>query len=527
MEMLRALWTEFQRQTMEAGVMSLLQENIEGILKRLEEARKSGDFSNWAKQTANAFFAVGKALSYVVEGILNFINVINMMWKNAVSVGKRAAGEYMQLAAKLDKAWSKLPGFLGGGERRAAIAAANERLGLKWEQQGLNAGVEAVEAAERIRQTRESFVKIREELDRAIETPYKPTKPKMPPSLTQPLAPVDKSKIFIKGKGDAEAKAAQQQAKANLAEMQSIVNRSMDEKLRLEGEVTAKIKKLTLSELEYKKWALGEEVQAMRQKAVTDKKMQDQISEYHQLALKNLKDAHTESNRYIIQLSERTAFAMEQSFSDLFFDVMQNNFKTLEEYIMGVSNSIQRISADMAGQMVKDWAFGPTAGGGGKSGFGGFFGKVQGFLGGLFKSAGTGVAAAGGTGGITAISSRSMPYVAGLPLGSFSGGAMAKGGVFRNGQIIPFSNGGVVSFPSLFGLANNKIGLMGEKGDEAIMPLTRVRGKLGVKSAGAGTQIVNNITVHATDAASFSMPETQSQIMNQMNMALRRAQRNM
>ena len=70
----------------------------------------------------------------------------------------------------------------------------------------------------------------------------------------------------------------------------------------------------------------------------------------------------------------------------------------------------------------------------------------------------------------------------------------AKGGVFNNGQVTPFASGGVVNRPTLFPMANG-MGLMGEAGPEAIMPLKRGSdGKLGV-SAEAGATIVQNINV--------------------------------
>ena len=74
----------------------------------------------------------------------------------------------------------------------------------------------------------------------------------------------------------------------------------------------------------------------------------------------------------------------------------------------------------------------------------------------------------------------------------------ANGNVFGGGNVIPFARGGVVSRPTLFPMANGGTGLMGESGQEAVMPLTRdSSGKLGVKSLGGGSggnQI--NITVH-------------------------------
>ncbi len=75
----------------------------------------------------------------------------------------------------------------------------------------------------------------------------------------------------------------------------------------------------------------------------------------------------------------------------------------------------------------------------------------------------------------------------------------ANGGVFgRSGEITAFAQGGVVSKPTLFPFARG-IGLMGEAGDEAIMPLSKMSdGKLGVKAqtSGAGntTVIVENHT---------------------------------
>jgi lambda family phage tail tape measure protein len=79
----------------------------------------------------------------------------------------------------------------------------------------------------------------------------------------------------------------------------------------------------------------------------------------------------------------------------------------------------------------------------------------------------------------------------------------AKGGAWSGGVQL-FADGGaftnsIVSKPTAFGMANGKTGVMGEAGEEAIMPLTRTSsGKLGVMAMGAGgaggTQI--NVEVH-------------------------------
>ncbi len=85
--------------------------------------------------------------------------------------------------------------------------------------------------------------------------------------------------------------------------------------------------------------------------------------------------------------------------------------------------------------------------------------------------------------------------------------AFADGGV--PGRVTPFADGGVVSSPTFFPMGSD-MGLMGEAGAEAILPLKRgADGALGVASAGGGggTRIVFNVT--ATDAASFRRSEGQ------------------
>ena len=69
----------------------------------------------------------------------------------------------------------------------------------------------------------------------------------------------------------------------------------------------------------------------------------------------------------------------------------------------------------------------------------------------------------------------------------------AKGNVFAKNKIVPYAYGGVVNKPTLFPMANG-MGLMGEAGPEAIMPLKRgANGKLGVQSSGGVGNIVVNV----------------------------------
>ena len=76
----------------------------------------------------------------------------------------------------------------------------------------------------------------------------------------------------------------------------------------------------------------------------------------------------------------------------------------------------------------------------------------------------------------------------------------AKGGVFAQNNVVPFAYGGVVNKPTLFPMANG-MGLMGEAGAEAVMPLRRGRGgRLGVEAAGGGMTTVN-VSVDASGSS--------------------------
>ena len=68
------------------------------------------------------------------------------------------------------------------------------------------------------------------------------------------------------------------------------------------------------------------------------------------------------------------------------------------------------------------------------------------------------------------------------------GASQADGGAWQGGsQVQAYANGGVVNGPTTFGMSGGKIGLMGEAGPEAIMPLKRgSNGKLGVQMEGSG-----------------------------------------
>lgn len=100
-----------------------------------------------------------------------------------------------------------------------------------------------------------------------------------------------------------------------------------------------------------------------------------------------------------------------------------------------------------------------------------------------------------------------------------SGMRFADGGAFSNGRLLEFADGGIVNRPTLFPMANG-MGLMGEAGPEAVMPLKRGRdGKLGVAAQGGGgdTYVINqsfNFSANGDDSVKRILLESAPQISN-------------
>jgi phage-related minor tail protein len=101
------------------------------------------------------------------------------------------------------------------------------------------------------------------------------------------------------------------------------------------------------------------------------------------------------------------------------------------------------------------------------------------------------------------------------PLGTLVGGLVENLFSATNpalGGVTPFARGGVIASPSYFPLGNG-LGLAGEVGPEAIMPLARgPDGRLGVAGGGSGAvNVTFNVTTN--DARSFAASEAEVSAM--------------
>ncbi len=98
-----------------------------------------------------------------------------------------------------------------------------------------------------------------------------------------------------------------------------------------------------------------------------------------------------------------------------------------------------------------------------------------------------------------------------------------NGAPFSQGRVQPFASGGVVNGPTMFPMRRG-MGLMGEAGPEAIMPLSRgPDGRLGVRAQG-GRPVSVVMNVSTPDVESFR--RSRSQLAAQLGRAIGRGNRN-
>lgn len=202
----------------------------------------------------------------------------------------------------------------------------------------------------------------------------------------------------------------------------------------------------------------------------------------------------------LIGLSDRfgdsltNAFAKNISEGKKFDNVLKDVRRTLTEFAvrtalaplqMGLTRGLQTF---LGGLFDKSRPVGPDLSSAGQS----LGGGLMSFLGSLFGTGGT---------------------------------ALAQGGVVSRGMVMPFAQGGVVGAPTYFPLGRG-LGLMGERGAEAVMPLARgPDGRLGVRAGGGGRSASITVNIATPDAESFRRSE--AQVSAALARAVARGQRGM
>ena len=203
---------------------------------------------------------------------------------------------------------------------------------------------------------------------------------------------------------------------------------------------------------------------------------------------------------------KRITSETESLLSDHLFDTMQGEFENLWDWFDSLGNRfkqmIDRMIADALAAKLAEKLFGDlvTAGAGsGGPGGGGWFGAAINWVLGGFGGSGTGLAMSGG-----------------LPPRT------AKGAVFNGAR--RFQYGGIVNGKTYFPYVGG-MGIMGEAGPEAVLPLERgPSGKLGVRAENSGNVFNINISAPSGNISRQSMNQLQTALIQSMNKS---AQRNL
>jgi len=176
--------------------------------------------------------------------------------------------------------------------------------------------------------------------------------------------------------------------------------------------------------------------------------------------------------------------------------------KSAKEAFKDFVNSVVQQLSRLAAQDIARSLFGGGSSGGSTN----LFGKLLGLF-------GSGAAGAGGGADAGSVLAQ---------FGSGWAGPYAKGGVFDQDGVQKFAGGGVFAKPTNFRFAGG-VGLMGEAGPEAVMPLARDRsGRLGVRGSGS---VMNNVTFNISTPDANSFRQSESQIAARMYRALSRSNR--
>jgi uncharacterized coiled-coil protein SlyX len=462
-----------------------------GTIATPEMIAKAGEASDKMDALTSSFRAFANNLTVTVAPAI--VNIIDGL--NRLIFGMNIAEQRVRLESTIGAAETRIGQLQQGNTGTAPGRRGTIRSGSVAAAQGQTG--ETVESM--IAQERQAIEGARAELERLrlqeerlnqqarqILNPNEPFGPPLPPGYRFPGQG---------GGGGAPRGGAAPRAAApgrdpfaeTLREQQSLLraNETAFERYQRQREELAALQE-RLNEAE----ARGVEINGVRVRALST----EELTRATQRFANELERAEKQTER-----TDRMGVQMGMSFSSAFEDAILDGKKFGEV--------LQSLERDIARIILRTAVTGPA----GEAISGAVSGGMKSLMGNFSFSA------AGNAQGVPVYSSASSvgPF---LP--------SANGNAFWGGNVIPFANGGVVSSPTMFPMARG-MGLMGEAGPEAIMPLQRgADGKLGVRAGGGGqggVVINQTITIDARGAD----PAVDQKIRAAITIATKQAQAEM
>lgn len=382
-ESLKSYYTEFKRSVMDAGPMRFLEAGLGQIVKKLDELRASGRFDEFAKKVGGGVIDVianvVTAIGWLPTAFYTVKNSVHDVLTGIAALGSAAVDVIAVVAATANPVWALKVALKGYRETFPTLAKLKDSIDDYGTSQA-TASLQTDQAAKKFANYGAAIEGVAEKL-RAMKfekiTPPVPRKPEVP-EAARPI-PIDEK----------EAKKRED----------------------LQKQLSARIRQLTLSDYQYKKWLLDQEGKDLLEKYDQDERMMVLISQFIRASHKKLDDEYStslrekaekddeaqkalvareaEANRAIAaerkaayadwleeygstvdgikagldsleqkfgsvfqrirDLTINVAQSMEQTFSTYFFDVLRGEAGNFLDYM---TRMFQRLAADLAAQLV-------------------------------------------------------------------------------------------------------------------------------------------------------------------------------
>ena len=284
---MESIWTEFQRHVMASGPFEVMKDQLKDFLDYLATNEGQMDLATWADLTARSVVSAFEALSFGAELFVSALSIVEQVF-NSLSVGWNKLQE-MDLKSTMGMYGAKNPrqGWFGKDESRLQGKAIPPEL---------QAGLEKTKAdREKIIERgiawgdlRKSFAetqeKIREKLEEIRNAP-------------------PRSEMFgedFKALGGLptigwEGPRGSAGSKPSLSGTTGAAKNAAKDRGQIQADLTDRIKKLTLDRFEYERWALDQEIEAVKQAKGYHENLAGDLAQYKKLRIADITHAQTEA----------------------------------------------------------------------------------------------------------------------------------------------------------------------------------------------------------------------------------------
>ena len=329
---MESTWTEFQRHVMASGPFEVMKDQLKDFLDYLATNEGQMDLAKWADLTARSVVSAFEAMSYGAELFVTALSAVEQIF-NSLSLGWNKL-QSMDQKSTMGLYDSKNPrqGWFGKDESRlqGKIVPPELQAGLEKTKADREKIIERGIAWGDLRKNfAESQTKLREKLDELRNAP-------------------SRSKMFggaIEAVGSSLT-IGTSASKLSPSGLTSAAKKEAKDRERIQTDLTDRIKKLTLDQFEYQRWALDREVEAVKQAKGYHEGLAGDLAEYKKLRIAEITKSQTEAIADQIKAEADLTEALKAEAKDraglklLGAERIQDELDILREQILVASNDL-------------------------------------------------------------------------------------------------------------------------------------------------------------------------------------------